>query len=358
MGAKSGRHGASLREKLFERVSRFQFFQAVRLLRKLRSERAAIGRDYDPEREMVRFRSDISYAFPTGDVRSLEPGEDGAPDEMVVNFLGIATPNSFGSLPIPYVEELRHQERNKNRAFRDFLDLFNHRLVSFFYRAWERSRMDVLYEVGEPSPYEAALRAILGVEGDTLLRRLPFDGRQLLARAGLLSMHPAPAGAIEGVIESFFGVPARVEQFTPTWHTIDEGDRTRLGSVNSALGIDMTVGAEVCLAQSRFRIRMGPMDFESYQLLLPESDEFNSLASIVRLAAGPELEFQFTLVLDKSEVPSLRLGEAPPGEGSKRCLLGWSTWIKTEEFAEDADDGVFTPSLALEEARDSMEMRA
>ena len=102
----------------------------------------------------MRFVSDLSFAFPTGDVRSLErqdvddlleeiegvPAAPEQPDKMTVNFLGLATPNSFGSLPTPYVEEIRFQERENNFAMRDFLDLFNHRLISFFYRAWERSQ--------------------------------------------------------------------------------------------------------------------------------------------------------------------------------------------------------------------------
>lgn len=371
MGAKSRRANAPLIEELYERPSRFEFFQAVRLLRKLREDRESIGRDNDPDREMVRFRSDLSYAFPTGDIRHIDVGgldEDEEEltteqllsprpaDEMSVNFLGIATPNSFGSLPIPYVDEIRAQERDKNFAMRDFLDLFNHRLISLFYRAWERARIEVLYELEEHSPFEAALKAIIGVEGETLTKRLPLDPRDLLGRAGLLAMRPAPATALEGLITSLFDIPARVQQFLPAWFEIDPADRTRLGRENSVLGESFNLGSEVCLSQYRFRAELGPMDFETYRSLWPQGEAFSVLSSVIRLAAGPEFDFEISLILKREEIPELRLGGADE-DREPGARLGWSTWLGIDPLDRDAGDAVFTPSLALEEARDSMETR-
>jgi len=372
MGSKSRRAGTPLIEELYERPARFEFFQAVRLLKRLRADRESVGRDNDPEREMVRFRSDLSYAFPTGDIRSITPGgvdpdADELPldvlqaerpaDELSVNFLGIATPNSFGSLPIPYVDEIRHQERDKNFAMRDFLDLFNHRLISLFYRAWERTRVEVLYESKERSPFEAALRAIIGVEGDVHGDRLPLDARDLLGRAGLLAMRPGPACAIEGLVTSLFDIPARVHQFLPAWFEIDPADRTRLGISNTVLGESFNLGSEVCLSQYRFRVELGPMDFSTYRALLPQADAFSVLSSVIRLAVGPEFDFELSLVLRREEVPELRLARADDADEAV-ARLGWSSWLRTEPLDRDAGDAVFTPSLALEETRDSMETRA
>jgi type VI secretion system protein ImpH len=369
MVPKSGRDDAPLGEELYERPSRFQFFQAVRMLRRLYPERASVGRDHDPGDELVRFVSDLSFAFPTGDVRSLErqdvddlleeiegvPAAPEQPDKMTVNFLGLATPNSFGSLPTPYVEEIRFQERENNFAMRDFLDLFNHRLISFFYRAWERSQPAVLYELGEPSGFESALRAIIGIEGVEHQSRVPFESRDILSRAALIAMRPASTTALCGLVESLLGAPASIEQFLPCWYEVDESDLLRLGVGNTSLGEDASLGSEVCLSQWRFRIRIGPMDLATYTSLLPESDAFASLCSVLRLATGPEYDFELTMVLEKQAVPSLRLG----GDGADSALdggrLGWSTWLEGGSREHDADDAVFTPSLALEDAHISLE---
>lgn len=362
MAAARGRGDAPLSEELYERPSRFQFFQLVRLLRKLKPERASVGRDRDPADEFVRFRSDLEYAFPIGDVRDLAPPDPDAPaasgtpppDDMTVNFFGIATPNSFGSLPSPYVEEIRRQVRDRNPAMRDFLDLFNHRLVSLFYRAWERSRPDVLHDLGEGSPFEAALHAFMGLESPVHAGRLPCDSRDLLSRAGLIAMRPAGQSAVEGLVASLIGIPARVEQFIPAWYETDPDDRSRLGVRNSRLGGDLCLGSEVCLAQWRFRIRIGPMDFDTYRSLLPEADAFHTLSAVVRLAVGPEYDFEINLVLDREAVPTLRLGE--PADAAVPCRLGWSTWLDRDGVPGHADDAVFTPSLDQEELRERREV--
>jgi len=362
MASESRPAPASLKQQLFEATTRFEFFQAVRLLRKLSSGRVGVGRDRDPGREVVRFRSDLSYSFPVGDIRSLEEAEGDAPHEMTVSFMGVATPSSFGSLPIPYVEEIRRLERDKDFALRDFLDLFNHRLVSLFYRAWERSRPAVLHDLGEQSAFESALLAAIGLSGSRIPLRLPFDRRELLSRAGLLAMQPAPASAIESLVESVFGIPTRVEQFVPGWCGIEQEDLTRLGRANATLGESVNLGSEVRLYQSKFRIRLGPMDLGLYESLLPGGDGFSRLSSVVQLAAGVELDFDFRLVLKAEEVPALCLG-GDEGRDESRvgepiCRLGFSTWLKSEDFDHDVDDAVIAPSLAFERAGASTEMRS
>lgn len=364
MGATRRGSDSSLSEELYRRPHRFQFIQLVRLLRKWKPGRAGVGRDADPRDELVRFRSDTGYGFATGDVRSLsapDPETDDersllVPDEMTVNFLGIATPNSFGSLPTPYVEEIRDRNRDKNFALRDFVDLFNHRLVSLFYRAWERSRPEVLHDLGERSAYESVLHALIGLEGEVHRHRLPCDSRDLLGRAGLLSMRPAGQSAIEGLVESLIGIPARVEQFLPTWYAMDADDRTRLGMQNSTLGSDLSLGSEVCLAQWRFRVRIGPMDFPTYRSLLPGNQACDTLASAIRIAVGPEFDFELNLVLDAAAVPPLRLGTSHEAEPA--CRLGWSSWLDRGRVECDADDAIFTPDLAREEDRERPEMTA
>jgi type VI secretion system protein ImpH len=169
-------------------------------------------------------------------------------------------------------------------------------------------------------------------------------------------MRPASTSAIAGLVESMFGIPAQIEQFLPSWYEMDPEDQTRLGVSNSVLGQTATLGSETCLSQWRFRVRLGPMDFETYQLLLPEGDAFNTLTSMLRLATGPEYDFELTLVLRKEDVPKLRLGRSDASEAPAPGRLGWSTWLNHDEFELDRDDAVFTPSLAREEARDSMEM--
>jgi type VI secretion system protein ImpH len=361
MASESGRDTASVKETLYGRPRRFEFFQAVRLLKRLRGRRGGIAED-DPDEEVLRFRSEVSLGFPTSDVTALvPPGEEERAAVMTVGFLGMASAGSFGSLPTPYAQEILDQESQKNHALRDFLDLFNHRFVSLFYRAWEKYCLPVQYEAGDSRFFERALFGAIGMGTPGLGGRLAFEDRALLSRAGLLAMAPMPAVALEGLLESYFEVPVQTEQFLPAWYAIDEDEQNCLGVANSQPGEDLFIGGWVRLSEFKFGLRLGPLDWDRYQEFFPVAAGFHALVDLVRLAVTPELDFETRLVLRAEDVPPLRLEHTP----SQACRLGWSTWLMGDERLRDADDAVLVPDSLAAPPRgarsgaslDSMEVR-
>jgi type VI secretion system protein ImpH len=66
-------------------------------------------------------------------------------------------------------------------------------------------------------------------------------------------------------------------------------------------------------------------------------DRIKRLVALVRNYIGDELAWDVNLVLDRNEVPALRLD----GQGR----LGWTTWLGERLEKKDADDLVFDPSL-------------
>jgi len=302
----------------------------------LAPERAGVGYDADPEREAVRFLSHMSFAFPTSDVVSIEPSkEPGGPPRLTVAFLGVATPACFGSLPLPYAQEVFEQARDKSAVLRDFFDVFNHRLISLYFRAYEKYSLPIAYETGNHDYFERALRGILGLATPALEERLHLADRALFWRAGLLAMAPVPAQVLEQLVESYFEVSARVEQFQAAWYELDPEDQTRLGRTNASLGVDVNVGLSVRLVQYRFRLRLGSLNFAQYVELLPSGGAFEPLLDLVRIATGTEQTFEVQLVLAAAEVPPLELAAGKP------CRLGWSTWLTNPARTQDAGDAVF-----------------
>jgi type VI secretion system protein ImpH len=327
----------SLKEELLQRTGRFEFFQAVRLFHRIWSDRAPVGGDGDPRAEVLRFRSDLSPVFPGSDVREASAPGSLDPGGLLVTFFGVATPASFGSLPRRYAEEVRQQVREKNAAPRDFLDLFNHRFISLFYRAWERHQPAVLHEGGRGNPFERALYGILGLGTEGLSNRLPVDDRMLISRAGLLAMRPLSASAMESLIRSVFEADVHIEQFIPAGYEIEEDDQNRLGIVNTCLNEDLYLGGEIVLIHSKFRVRVGPLDFSEYREFLPDRPAFRSLAQLVRFATGEGRDVDAQLVLEAAEVPALQLGGSQEGP----CRLGWSSWLGGRDFVEPVDDAIF-----------------
>ncbi|MBY0431436.1 MAG: type VI secretion system baseplate subunit TssG, partial [Rhodospirillales bacterium] len=118
----------SVIEALAKAPWRFEFAQAVRLLELARPGCTATGTSSRTDGEAVRFRSSLTTAFPASDIDSLVLAKDGGSAAMAVNFLGLA--GVFGPLPASVTELLVARSRRRDTAGRDFLDIFNHRLVS------------------------------------------------------------------------------------------------------------------------------------------------------------------------------------------------------------------------------------
>lgn len=339
MDSSSGRDTAALKRRLEGEARRFEFLQAVRLLHRLAPEREPLGGDGDPRNEVARLRSDVSLTFPRSDVVKIELPPDGeGPPAVTIAFLGAATPTSIGSLPTPYVEQVLEQERGGGEpVLRDFLDAFNHRMASLYYRAFEKYSAAISLETGNHDFFERALRGVIGVATPGLRERLTLRDEALFSRAGLLAMAPAPVVAIESLIASYFGVPAKIEQFLSTWYALDAEECSRLGLRHSTLSADLALGSRVRLSEFRFRVRVGPLPLDAYERFLPGEEAFQALFDLVRLSVTEELSFEIQLVLAKEEVPGLCLSSTSTGR------LGRTTWLTMPagERRRDADDARF-----------------
>jgi type VI secretion system protein ImpH len=347
MAAAVGRKGSGLSGQLFREAHRFDFFQAVRLLERVSRERGGlrgpVGHDVAPEREVVRFRALPSLSFPAGDVARLDAGA--TPPEMSVAFLGLTGP--AGVLPQHYTALLLRRVRARDFALRDFLDLFNHRLVSLFYRVWEKYRLPFAHERaladgGEEAPATRSVFCFAGFGTDGLRGRLEVDDEAFLYYSGHFTHVTRPALVLEGLLEDYFDVRVAVRQFQGQMLYLDPGDRScmptaeRPDGLNAELGRTLVVGDRCWDVQSKFRLRVGPLDYTRFRTLMPNGDALRPLVQMTRTFVGMEFDFEVQLVLRYDEVPWCRLG-------SRRdpAYLGWNTWVRCKPFAREVDDAVF-----------------
>ena len=347
MAPQSGRTDPPLEDILFEEGYRFDVFQAVRVLERLFPQKRPVGRDAKPAQEVVRFRSHTSLSFPASQIYDItRPGDADGPAEMTVAFMGLTGP--AGVLPRHYTELLLERMRRKDHALREFLDLFNHRFISLFYRAWEKYRAAIGYEQtassGEDAdPLSLCLFDLMGMGTKGLRGRLAVEDESHLFYAGLMTQHPRSASALEGLLTAYFEVPVRTIQFAGQWLPLSEEDRSRLGAgeANCALGVNAVLGTRVWDQQSKFALRVGPLAYGDYCRLLPSGTAFRPLVQLTRFFVGQEFDFDIQLVLRAAEVPRCRLGETGPNAPR----LGWSTWLKSRTVLRDVDNAVLTGGL-------------
>jgi len=251
--------------------------------------------------------------------------------------MGLTGP--LGVLPLTYTLRVAERERLHDHAFRDFLDLFHHRLISLFYRAWEKYRFMVAYERDRQDRFTAHLLDLIGLGATTLRDRLPLQDEALVFYAGLLALRSRPAAALRQLPADYFGVPVEVEQFIGGWYILADETQCRLDEdgvdASGQLGLGAVVGDAIWDQQSKVRLRLGPLTRRQYDDFLPTGAAYRSLGAITRFYAGEQFEFEVRLVLARDEVPWCTLAaddSAPP--------LGWSTWLGASRRGRDPDDTV------------------
>ena len=326
-----------LAESLRRDACSFEFFQAVTLLQRLRHDCEPVGGFFNPEDEAVHFRVHNRLPFPASQVQELDWPEAGSVPEMIVNFMGLTGPS--GVLPYWYTELIIAQLKEKDASLRDFLDIFNHRLISFFYRAWAKYRFPVSYNRGEQDRFTQYLLDLIGLGTDGLQQRQAVPDEAILHYVALFAQQSRSASSLEAILSDYFQVPVEVEQFTGSWYRLgvpiqcaleDEDDQAH------RLGAGAVVGDEVWDRQSSARVRIGPMELARYRDFLPDGGAFEPLKSILKFFANDQFDFEVQLLLKRDEVPGCDFSS--PLEELPR--LGWVSWLKTKAVNRDPGDTI------------------
>src|SRR5271169_3450696 len=124
----------TVKDILYTEPFRFEFHQAIKLLEYLHPKAAPYGETIDPLEEVVNVKSRVYLESLSSDIYSLEKIELSEKDKAIaptilnVNFMGIA--GIQGPLPFPYTEMIIQRVRSGDTSLKDFLDIFNHRLIS------------------------------------------------------------------------------------------------------------------------------------------------------------------------------------------------------------------------------------
>ncbi len=360
MAAKGGRSPHNLIEALGKKPQHFEFFQAVRVLEQLGRRQGrdprfealrAVGEDSDPKREAVRFTAAQSLAFPTSEIGAFrestsEPDakRPPGPPKLSVGFMGLT--GTSGVLPQQFTEILIKSVRAKSVSLRDFLDLFNHRTISLFFRAWEKYRLPPSYERGGPGGNDAiskSLYDLIGLGSGHLRDRLTVNDEAFVHYSGYLAHGPKSAAGLEAMLSDYFERRVEIEQFKGRWMNLASDELTAMPGPHDAeacfcqLGVNAVVGDRVWDVQGSFRIRIGPLTYAQFVRFMPSGNDLKKLSELTRLYIGPGLSVDVQLTLDKDEVPECQL--VSEGEGVPR--LGWNTWIKQAPYRDDVDDAVY-----------------
>jgi len=340
MGTRSRGTDSPLERTLFKKGYSFTFFQAVKLLEILYPEQNSVGTHSEPAREPVRFTSKVSLEFPAGDIDEIAaPDTPGEPADMAVNIMGLA--GALGPLPAAYTELILERARKKDTALRDFLDIFNHRLIALLYRVRKISRIGFDFASPQHSNVARYLYSLMGLGTAGLQQRMQVPDRALLFYTAHFARQGRSMAGLESLLADYFGIAIKGRQFRGQWHRIADDQITMLGisGQNQILGDTATIGTRVWDQQGKFELRVGPLSAEELLFFLPDGTAFAPLCELTRFYVGTGLDFEIVLIARKGDIPTADLG------GTMGPRLGWTSWLGTRERETEHDTVRLSPRL-------------
>lgn len=314
---------------LAEAPYRYDFYQTLRRLECLFDSKPRWGHARRPVDEPVRLGQDPDLSFAPSALASFSPGEGGRPPRLQVRLFGLLGPN--GPMPIHITEYARERLRTAgDPTLSRFLDLFHHRFLTLFYRAWAQAQPHVNRDRPNDDRFAVYLGSFMGVAPASFRNRDTVPDLAKFFHVGALIRQTRNAEGLRAILQHFFRVPVEIEQFVGDWMRLEPAQRTYLGRDGAVLGVSAVAGRRVWDQQHKFRLHVGPLTLSQYEDFLPGGARLRKLVDWVRLYTHFELDWDVRLRLKKDEVPPIRLG------AGRR--LGWTTWLGRRQAETDADD--------------------
>lgn len=308
----------------------WEFFAAVRAVVAAHPDFIGPGRALRIEDELIRFKQPVTARFEPSPVVEARWATRGEQSVMEISQVFFGPLGPHGPLPKHVTMDALNEARLGRHWMVEFLDIFTHRMTSFFYRGWESAQVTVSRELGVEDPYPAWIGSLSGTGPAEFRDRdaLPDDVKRYAA--GWLASGRRSAAAVEGMLAIVIGAPVSVQEFVPEWLTIPQEEESRLGQQGATLGADTIAGPRYYSVTSRIRVRSSRLSFRQFQALLPVGERNRALRDAMRNLMGLATAWELQLVLAESEVPELTL------DGSRR--LGWDTWAPQSPRDRDPDD--------------------
>ena len=304
---------------------RHAFLHVMRRVDAHHSDKPRLGTARRPMDEPVRLGQVADLSFAPSELATVNLQDRSGRPRIEVRFFGLFGPN--GPLPLHLTAYARERRMHKaDETFGRFADLFHHRLLLLFYRAWAQAQPTVSLDRPQDDRFADYVGSMIGVGGAAWRQRDAAPDHARLAFAGLLSRQVRNADGLAHLLSGYLGMQVRVEQFVGRWMPLPQAERSRIGRraasrrmSTSQLGVSAVLGQAVFDRQHHFRVHVGPLTLSAFESLLPVGQALPAVQALLKHYVGLEFGWDLRLELDRAQVPACR-----PGRYGR---LGWTTWL-------------------------------
>lgn len=287
-----------------------------------------------PSQEKYRIGQSPTMAFSPREIANI--GIEEGITKLQLFGLGVWGPQ--GAMPLHMSELVYSRSEQHDQTMVDFLDIFHHRALSLFYRAWFVAQDTASLDRAADERFSFYIASLVGMDPQELNSDILPAHARLASSAHLIREARNPEGLL-GALQYYFEVPARMEEFASQWIFLSPKDQSILGEADCAmsLGDGAILGDTVKDRQHKFKLILGPLTLQQYMRFSPWGQDLPVLREWVRNFIGFEYAWDTQLVLAASEVPHATLG----GEHQ----LGYATWLERTETDLPVYGMSFEPEL-------------
>ncbi|MGV3345439.1 type VI secretion system baseplate subunit TssG [Enterobacteriaceae bacterium LUAb1] len=290
------------------------FYRLCQLLEQVAPERPLLGSTASPADDPVRFRPHPGMGFPVSELKSMNPedAELPGPPTLRTTFLGLYGVDS--PLPSAYIDDIALQ-REGHEAVTHFLDIFNHRITTQYYRIWRKYSYPATFEAGATDATSQCLLGLTGLGIPGVAAHIATPVSRFLA---LLSVMRLPTRTCEGVAALVKMLAPKTQASVNPWcpRTLY---LTAPASLNRQARISLSgrvvLGKSVQEAGSQLRLTLQTEDKQEAQGWLPGGQLHSDLLALLRVYLGWRSNAILELQLPIRLLP-------PPQLGRQRVQLG------------------------------------
>lgn len=287
---------------------RFDAFALLRQLECARPRQPRLGQAQRPQEECVRLGQNPALTFTASEVDSLQPAHAGLPARLALNLLPLTGPQ--GPLPLSFSEYVYKRTLHGDHSWRAFLDLFHHRLLSLYYRAWAGAQPVIAAERPADDAFARAIASLCGQRAPGCAHAAGVPLQAGWHFAAQLAGQRRPASALANILGEYFGLPVRIEPFAGEYLPLAAHECSRLGRIRQTLQQGVVVGCRVWNAQHRFRVVFGPLPRADFVRLQPDGTSFAALCHWLHRFSAGQLDWQLELQLADDDWQPAKLGQA------------------------------------------------
>ncbi len=294
-------------EGLFRQVPRMNFYRFCQYIEQQHPELPPLGKSETPATDPVRFRPVPDMGFPSSEMKRVEWDEEfpERPPTVRTTFLGLYGVDAV--LPYAWLDDIV-QRQDGHEALESFLDIFNHRVMTQYYRIWLKYYYPAGFREGGSDPVSKCLLGLAGFGIEGASEQIAAPPSRFLALMGLITQRTRTGDGLTGVVNLLLpGAKVEIEEFYPQWVNLEEPARLtkheKISLQRSAI-----LGRRFKDSNSAVHVTITPTDIQQVEGLLPGESIHTDLMALLRAYLGYRFDACMSMKVKRSLLPRAQLG--------------------------------------------------